>query len=268
MGKYDASIEKFLTFCNAGGRGPDLEGLKELLAAFAQVPYENLSKIIAVGSTRADAFRTPERVVADHLEHRLGGTCFSLVYLFKALLDYLGFSSHLVLADRAYGTDTHCALFVMCAGSVYLADPGYLVFTPVPLPEGASQQFRSGPYRLRITPVEGGRAFDIHSLSDSGHEKFRYRIKSSAADEGTFFDAWKASFEFEMMDHIVINTYRDGRHIYLRDSMLHETGGAVRLRKRLTGQEFFQVLARLGMAPEMARHALSLTGGLPAPPMP
>src|SRR6185436_12536895 len=67
-------------------------GLTAVVRAFAQIPYENLTKIIkqADAPSIESARRHPSEVVDDHIRWRAGGTCFSLTSALLYLIRSLG----------------------------------------------------------------------------------------------------------------------------------------------------------------------------------
>jgi arylamine N-acetyltransferase len=96
--------------------------------AFATLPYENLSKVIrfAEAGDAVAARELPAEIINRHLQWGTGGTCFSLTATLLHLIRSLGFEAEPILADRPYGSNTHCALRVMVEGQPHLLDPGYL----------------------------------------------------------------------------------------------------------------------------------------------
>jgi arylamine N-acetyltransferase len=100
-------------------RHADLVVLTELLARFAHLPYENLSKILAWANGAAaptEARRGPRRVMEDHLALGTGGTCFSLTDLLRCLAGASGFRCYPVMAHMRHGANIHCALRVEAGG--------------------------------------------------------------------------------------------------------------------------------------------------------
>ena len=225
MKNYFLSAKKFLDHYNIKETTPDLTLLSLILNAFKQIPYENISKIVKSNENKSitNAFRLPDILVEEHLSYGLGGTCFSLTYLLKQVLDYCGFASHILLADRTYGINTHCCIFVEIENNFYLSDVGYLIFTPKLMPKetGDISHFFYGNYNYKAVKNEGN--IDIYSIiNHNNYNKFRYRIKLQHIDNDTFFDAWKESFKFDMMNHVIINTYCGDNHIYIKDFNFHE----------------------------------------------
>ncbi|HLW67186.1 MAG TPA: hypothetical protein VKS79_17870 [Gemmataceae bacterium] len=120
-------LPTFLRAFDINKAGAPLDVLERVGHAFARLPYENLTKIIRQAETgnTAEARRIPSEVLADHLQFGAGGTCFSLTATLLYLVRALGFEAQPILADRPYGTNTHCALLVWIVGEPHLLDQAF-----------------------------------------------------------------------------------------------------------------------------------------------
>jgi arylamine N-acetyltransferase len=264
MENYDHSLRILLQKLDVTGGKPGEALLRQILSGFSLIPYENITKIVSHSREKRalSSFRTPDRVVNDFVCLGMGGTCFSLVYLFKKLVDYAGFRSYLVLADRKYGPNTHCAVMLPIGGELYLADPGYLIFHPLRLSSEIPVSIQAGPHDLLIEPLGGGARFDVFTLYEGGNRKFRYCIKNEEIDEGVFFDCWKHSFEFEMMNYIVVNRCDGLRHVYMRDRFLHAMEKGKSVKREMTPSEIITVAGSMGMSRHLVAEALAVLGKL------
>jgi len=262
MERYGAELARLLERLNVAPGEPGERLLTDLLSAFSQIPYENATKILRCSKSggAGGRFRMPGELAGDFIESGMGGTCFSLVYLFRHLLDMTGFDCYLVLADRTYGENTHCACMVRSGGALYLADPGYLIFHPLPLSADEPLTYVTAPYSLSIEPAPGGKRFDVYSLLQGGGRKFRYTIKNEEVDEGTFFDCWKRSFDFDMMHYLVVNRMAGKRRIYLRDRFLHITDEGRTTRREIGIHETMEILGAMGMSRKMLEETFSALG--------
>ncbi|RME21893.1 MAG: hypothetical protein D6806_13840, partial [Deltaproteobacteria bacterium] len=103
--------------------------LESIGKAFSRLPYENFSKVVSLGdeTSAARARRSPRQVIEQNMELGAGGTCFSLTATLIHLARSAGFEATPILADRHYGTDTHCAMLVHIGGRPHLLDPGFLI---------------------------------------------------------------------------------------------------------------------------------------------
>jgi len=198
-----------------------LELLSQLARAFAQVPYENLTKILRnhEAGSAAEARRSPAEVVGDHLELGTGGTCFSLTSTFLHLVRALGWQAEPILVDRRYGADTHSALLVWINGQPHILDPGYLIVRPLPIPRGGELIIPTEFNQLVLTPRDGGRKVDLHTLHQK-QKTYRLTFKTDPADPGTFLRAWDTSFGVDMMTYPVLTRVRPGEQIYLQSNRL------------------------------------------------
>ena len=250
----------FLARFGLARREPDAAFLEAVARAFGNIPFENLTKIIkyhAEGSADA-AMRAPPEVFGDHLRIGSGGTCFSLTALFLFLLRSYGFQAEPVLADRRYGFDTHCAALVTLGGRVHLIDPGYLLFTAVPV-GGCDVQRIATPFNeIVLTPREGGK-LDL-ATKQQGSETYRLTFKLPGADATEFMRAWRESFAWDMMRYPVLTRVRDGTQRYLQRTHYQERGRlhVERRAVRLDGLAD-TIAAEFGIAREVAARALDIT---------
>ena len=86
----------------SGGSSRQSRG--SVVAAFALLPYENITKIIKreESGNCEQARRYPEEVIRDHTHWGTGGTCFSLTSALLHLVRGLGWKAEYILADRRY----------------------------------------------------------------------------------------------------------------------------------------------------------------------
>lgn len=222
-----AALRQFRAHFGLSADGEDLAALSRLCRAFAQLPYENLTKILKHSRTCTKARREVDEVVADHILHGTGGTCFSLTAALVALLRAAGWSAAPILADRHYGVDTHCAVRVEVAGVAYLLDPGYLLVEPIPL--AAAQ---AGPLRIaaaagaiELVPSATGERIDLLTIQ-GGQRSRRLTFKAAAVDERTFGRAWDESFAFDMMRYPVLTRHSGTSHLYLQANRMQVRGAA------------------------------------------
>ncbi len=253
--------QEFLAHFGLARREPDAAFLEAVARAFGNIPFENLTKIIkhhAEGSAEA-AMRAPAEVFGDHRRFGAGGTCFSLTALFLFLLRSYGFEARPVLADRRYGPDTHCAALVALGGQTYLVDPGYLLFTPVPVGDSVERRIATPFNEIVLTP-RGGGALDLATRQE-GAEAYRLTFKLPGADAGEFIHAWRASFGWDMMRYPVLTGVREGTQRYLQRAHYQERGRRGLARRALRLDRLVDTIAtEFGIAREIAAKALEITG--------
>jgi len=244
----------------------DFSLLCEVLAKFACIPYENLSKIIKFakesGKDPANILRKPSEVFEDHEKYGLGGTCFSLTYALKSLLDPLHIRTDYVLADMKWGRRVHCALVVRIGGDEYLIDPGYLFSEPLALRHTEkrviSQKFVFASVQYR----EG--QWNLYTFSPALQPKWRYRFSPDPVTENEFFFHWRESFFQKSMNHLCISRVSgEAQAFFARDFMRVTTPSSkkninVKRDADKTIEEYF------GIHPQMyqnAREALNTLKG-------
>ena len=242
-----------------------LAALGDLVARFEPLPYENLTKILALETAGPGAppLRMPARVMADHLALGTGGTCFSLTELLRELVLEAGFDAHPVMAHMRHGANIHCALRVEAQGRAYLVDPGYLVRRPLALTAAPGRAEVGEPLLLRVgalaelvPPGVPPGDFDLFTREPSG-PRWRYRFSDHPAPREVFLAHWQQSFRLPGLRSLIV-TRRDavGRRLYLHDHKLRRSGGGEASTTRNVRQELAQAVAQsFGIDPEVTSRA-------------
>jgi arylamine N-acetyltransferase len=218
-----ALLDQFRALHDTAETDAATTSLTQLCAAFAAVPYENLTKIVKYAHCRtpAAARRAPQEVLHDYEHYRAGGTCFSLTATLLHLVRALGYRADPILADRRYGADTHCALLVWMNDQPCLLDPGYLIVEPIPLLSPATTVTVNTRFnQLELVPS----AVDRLELSTihQGNRRYRLTFKIAPADGSAFLQAWNASFQWESMHYPVLSRVTESEQLYLRDTHLQK----------------------------------------------
>jgi hypothetical protein len=256
--------EIFNGFLNRFGIRPGQDGdmlINRLNQALGHIPFENLTKIIKADSviSASSAMRYPDELIGDFLKWGTGGTCFSLTAAAVALLDGLGIEAYPLLADRHYGPDTHCGLvMVRPGGAMLLLDPGYLLFSPVPVPKETAAFFDTGFNRIELVPVLGGTRVELYTVVKNSR-KLRLTFKIEPVSDASFAAAWERSFAFEMMTYPVLTRQSNGRHEYLQGNVLAVRDASRTERVVLTPDkqiEFFSATAGIQM--DIVKRALEI----------
>jgi arylamine N-acetyltransferase len=188
--------------------------LEQIIAAFSKFPYENLTKILTEGP------RPPEQVWADFKAFGTGGTCFSLSFFLHHLLKNMGFESFLVTGDRSYGEDTHCGLIIRFRGDDFYIDPGFQINHLVPVPQDSPITIKRKFNTLLLEPTNNGKSFAVYVLHQK-RKKLSYTMHTQPLSEDEFIDRWQRSFEFEMMNQMVVTRVENGTLHYFRDQWHH-----------------------------------------------
>lgn len=235
--------------------------LRQVVRAFARLPYENLSKIVSEAERGRipQARRQPAEVIADHIRWGTGGTCFSLTATLLHLVRQLGWQAHPILADRPYGPDTHCALLIWKDGQPHLLDPGFLLSEPIPLPSEQCLEVQTSFHQLRLEPRLQGRKLDLYVVSPRGDNQLRLSYKIAPVDWHDFTRTWDASFDWDMMRYPLLTQVRDGEHIYLKGNRLQRRTRHEVCRQELSPAELATHIHRIfGIAPTIIHRALSI----------
>jgi arylamine N-acetyltransferase len=233
--------------------------LRRAAEAFSRLPYENLTKIIkdAEGGSPAENRRMPAEVLRDHIHFGTGGTCFSLTAALLHIVRTLGFQAAPILADRRYGSNTHCALLVWIDGEPHLLDPGYLLLDPVPVHQLGEKLINSGFRQILLTGKTGNRL----DLCLVGPERPVYRLtyRTEPAVDDEFLKAWDDSFRWEMMNYPVLTRAAHGKQLYLRSNHLQVCASGRLENKEIPAQQLaFRIASEFGISPEIALRALAI----------
>lgn len=234
--------------------------LKQVVTAFANLPYENLTKIIKSreASVVRDARRLPDEVLADHWAFGTGGTCFSLTATLLYLLRSLGWHAEPLLADRRYGENTHCALVVWIKDQPHLVDPGYLIVDPIPLDSDHETRISTSFNELILSPQANGDRLDLSTVG-SGRQTYRLTFKTSPVDDGAFVRAWDASFDWDMMRYPVLTRVRGHQQLYLQGDHFQTRGRQVVRRLKIPADGLVgRIAAEFGIDPQVAARALTV----------
>ena len=218
--------------------------LRQVASAYAQIPYENLTKIIkqAAAGNVAEARRSPAEVIADHARWGAGGTCFALTAALLHLVRALGWRAEPILADRHYGANTHCALVVWIDDQPHLLDPGYLIVEPLPLFGDGTRRLRTAFNELVLTAHGGGARIDLATVQH-GQTTPRLTYKTQPVDAGAFLKAWDMSFGLDMMHYPVLTRIDGGRQVYLQRNRLLLRGHDASQRMELDPEKLAQCIA-------------------------
>lgn len=214
-------LQQFLTRLRIDGTLDPHRQLHQLVTAYAQLPYENLSKILRDHQTdQPDKVRLlPAEVLQDHYRFGTGGTCFSLTWTLLHLIRALGFEAEPILADRRYGPDTHCALVVWMDGVKNLLDPGYLLVDPLAFPKQGELIVPTSFHEVKLSPEQSANRVQLQTIHQN-QSTYRLTYKTDPVDTAEFLKAWDESFHFEMMRYPVLSKIAQGKQFYLQKQSL------------------------------------------------
>ncbi|MBF0430895.1 MAG: arylamine N-acetyltransferase [Fibrobacteria bacterium] len=237
------------------------EEINTILLSLARIPYENLSKIVAYhkAETLESALDTPDKMYRKSMESGAGGTCFSLTFYLKDLLHQKGFSSEFIMGDKYTYSNIHCGLLFDWEGVPYLLDPGYMIFTPMQLPEkGLTLHYALEPNAVSLEdrPLE-----DVWRLytGRSPQLKMRFDFRKKPVSHDEFLAYWRDTFFFNMMEYPVLNKVDGNVQYYLqKKTFLTRTKEGSEVREVTQAQ--FEHLAEsvFGISDELINQALEI----------
>ena len=219
------SVKAFFRHFSLRERLPERLFLQEILEKFAAIPYENISKIIKLNQTwetPQERFRFPEELFAQHRAHKLGGTCFSLTYYLKAVLERNGFSCYPVMADMRAGKNIHCALVVILDAASYLVDPGYLLSQPMKMRSTKRKMYKTEFAGVELCYDAATDWFHLYTFN-IGKTTWRYRFRNRPVPTEEFLQHWQASFNGNSMHNICLTKVHKNGLLYIREAFMRET---------------------------------------------
>ncbi len=195
-----------------------LRHLEQIAECFSLIPYENLTKIIqsACVVNIDERLRKPHQVLDGYYRWKTGGTCFSLTYCLQAILTSYRYQCAPRMADLGNSRNNHCALVVTFGDTQYLLDPGYLITTPLPIPESGNVLHPTRLFPVRLHRDTIGGFLHLSTLEPSG-EKYRYRLQPHDCLPEAFQAYWKDSFSWTMMNSLLITRFIHGGGCYVHD---------------------------------------------------
>lgn len=246
-----SAVEHFQQLYAIPFQEQSLEHIAYILRCFARLPYENISKIIKLNRNwESDHFRLPEELIEDHAAHQLGGTCFSLTYTLKAILDFFGYQTEFLLADMRAGPNTHCALLLNFNRKEYLLDPGYLLSQPLEI---------EGPYQPNTIQLRRDEQQRYWLWTPNGKQLKRcYSFLKTPTNEETFHHHWEHSFHWRTMHAICLSRRDASGFLYLHNHYLKRAGSDLIFKGNFAEEisavvcKYFQIPAALVRKAEIA----------------
>ncbi|MDP6359045.1 MAG: arylamine N-acetyltransferase [Planctomycetota bacterium] len=228
------AVDEFVRAARIPSPSDSIQFLREFLDAFQGINYENVTKILSFAE-HGRLLRTAEILVTDLLESGTGGTCFSLTWLAYRTLEHLGLNAHLVMGDRRYGENTHCALVCEADSENWLLDIGFLVFDPILMKCDSTTKIKTALNTFELVPTKEN-LFEAHTTF-RGSRKHRFTIKTERVENDTFLLHWEKSFDFDMMEYPLVTRIIDGRQHYLQGLSYQTRTEAETVERELTVEE-------------------------------
>lgn len=250
-------LRHFMDFFKLRQGPPSLQSLAKILSCFANLPYENLSKIINFHDSpdwQTPKIRLPEEVMSGHSDFRLGGTCFSLTFFLQSILTLQDFTCYPVMADMRAGRNIHCCLVVLLDGVKFLVDPGYLLTRPMALDLNHPRQYRTEFAGVELRFEQAAGAYDLFTFNRF-ESKWRYRFHDVPVSPDEFLRHWLASFSRNSMNGLCLTkVLKDGVLFVNRDFMRETTFSGKR--NFNIKRNFHQAIQeQFGIAPEVVERA-------------
>jgi arylamine N-acetyltransferase len=235
----------------------DLHQLKRIGAAFSHLPYENVTKILkeARSSNIHQKLRKTEEVLSDHLRWNTGGTCFSLCNALLSILKNSGFEAFVAMADMHYGDNIHCVVVVVLPEGRFVLDPGYLLHTPIQLPDSDFEQVTKTTMNTVVIQNEGNENFSLFTIEHS-QRKWRYRLKAYPVSTQEFEAHWIYSFSLNSMEHLMMTRLDDRGRLYFRKNHLEHVNQSER--KILTKPEASDLSGLFGVPADLISSARNI----------
>jgi arylamine N-acetyltransferase len=246
----------FLKHFRVTAGDPDLDMLRCVVKNFADIPYENITKIISKFEcfSEGEMIRGPDQVIGGYLREHTGGTCFSLTFYLGSILSDCGFRCYPVMADMKK-PNIHCALVVHIGGKRYLADPGYLIGEPVEL-TGERVDVSTSFGRVELRPADND-SYNLYTFTGD-RRKWRYTVKTKPVPIPLFMRYWRQSFSLPMMNSIQLTRISERGHLYIRNHHLRLSKGNRKLNENIRKQMESRIMGEFGIPESLTSRAREL----------
>ncbi len=252
---HDMGVQHFLNHYGIKRKKPSLAFLQEILTHYANLPYENISKIIKLKQnyTSPERIRLPEEVMEDHAGYRLGGTCFSLTYFLQSILSQQDYVCYPVIAHMRRAPNSHCALVVLLDNKKYLADPGYLLNHPMELNKDQARWYRTLHTGVELIFHKEFERYEIYTFHKN-NVKFRYHFTDKPLTTNEFLWHWHDSFYWNGMRGICLTQVRPNGMVYVHNDYVQLQNIHGKTRGKVT-DIYKLVQEQFGIVPEWIERA-------------
>ncbi|NUO79701.1 arylamine N-acetyltransferase [candidate division KSB1 bacterium] len=257
--RHGESVQHFLKNFQITPQPPSLAFLQKIVAAFSNLPYENLSKILKfnrVGENERERLRLPEEIFEDHVRFRTGGTCFSLTFFLQSLLLQQGFVCYIIMGDMRAGPNIHCALVVLLEDVKYLLDPGYLLQRPMPLDPNKPRLYHNEFNGVELRFDIAAQSYDLFTFTREAI-KWRYRFVDHPTPLDEFLQHWQASFHRNGMHGLCLTRVHADELIFVHKEFMRITSPAGKRNRNLKRNYHATIQEVFGIGPEYVEQALA-----------
>ncbi len=254
----NTAVNRFMDFFRLKSQSPSVGFLQGILSAFANLPYENISKIINLNRNFLSSghVRLPERIIDEHALYKFGGTCFSLTFFLQSILSRHGFLCYPVMADMRHRSNIHCALMVILDNRKFLVDPGYLLNHPMEIHPDKPRLYYSEHNGIEL---QFEKEVDIYHLYtfDRQQKKWRYRFRDNPTPPDRFLQYWLDSFYKAPMHSICLLKIQGNGLLYMHNDYFQITTIDGKQKRRVKEKIHTTVHEVFGIKPEQVEQALA-----------
>lgn len=255
--QHGEAVRQFLHAYHLLPQPPTSHYLQQIIAAFAHLPYENLSKIIKFnqhGASEHTRLRLPAEVLEDHLRYRTGGTCFSLTFFLHTILLQQGFANYIIMGDMRAGENIHCALLVRLEGVKCLLDPGYLLQRPMPLDPAKPRLYHNEFNGVELRYDLLTQCYELFTF-DRAEMKWRYRFTDRPTPLDEFQQHWQDSFQRNSMNGLCLTRVHADELIFVRKNFMRITSLHGKRNVNLKKNYHAAISETFGLSPEYVEQA-------------
>ncbi len=220
---YEQETLRFLKDFGFDGEHPSLDHIAAVSRYFSRLPYENISKILKRSMDKQETlFRLPEEVIDDHFSWHAGGTCFSLTYFLVGIYRVLGYEAEALICSLNWGSNNHAAVQLNFNGRVFLIDPGYMIFKPLPLEARSVQNRISADTGISLRFQEDSDTYALYTFRNNQFIR-RYQFENRAVPLEIFSKHWKASFELPGMNELTLTRVSGYEMLFIQGDFIKIT---------------------------------------------
>jgi len=256
--KHKHAVQRFLNYNNIKSATPALSCLEELLTHYADLPYENISKIVKLHNdfTSPGRLRLPEEIMDDFERYHLGGTCFSLTFFLQSILTVQGFQCYPVIASMRNRPNAHCAMIVLLDRKKYLIDPGYLLTKPMECHKDHPRVYRTPHSGVELIFNRNNEHFFLRTF-DRQQSKWRYYFRDDPVPPDLFLSYWYESFYKSTMHDICLTRIRNDGLVYMHKDLLQITTFDGKQKEKVK-QNYHAIVHKIfGIDPQFVEQAMA-----------
>ncbi len=249
---------RYLKLLNLRQETPSRHALERIVRShLALIPFENLSKLLAVRTTGARSIPDLSGFLDGVERFHLGGTCYAVNYHLHQLLHFLGYEVKLCGADMSK-PDVHLVNLVTVDNREFLVDAGYAAPFWVPLPRDLPADFTItlGDDAYVLTPREPDGRSRL-TLYRSGAARHGYCINPRPREMSEFAGVVERSYrpESTFMRALLITRFAEESSLVLHNmTLLEHRGPSVKGTTFQTREELFAAVETMFGIPRDFTH--------------